>query len=80
LFRFYTETASFGVLIKPKQTEEQPKQFDREHILVFFHEMREKNPAKIPVLEQNEQCGTLKNKMSPTHRSLADPYCNIIDT
>jgi hypothetical protein len=35
LFQFYTETESFGVSIEPKQTEEQPKQFDREHILVF---------------------------------------------
>ncbi len=26
LFRFYTETASFGVSIKRKQTEDQPKQ------------------------------------------------------
>jgi hypothetical protein len=25
LFRFYTETASFGVSIEPKQTEDQPK-------------------------------------------------------
>jgi hypothetical protein len=36
LFRFYTETESFGVSTEPKQTEEQPKQFDRERILVFF--------------------------------------------
>ncbi len=35
LFRFCTETASFGVSIKPKQTEDQPKQFEREHILVY---------------------------------------------
>jgi hypothetical protein len=26
LFRFYNETASFGVSIEPKQTEDQPKQ------------------------------------------------------
>jgi hypothetical protein len=26
LFRFYTETASFGVSIEPKQTEDKPKQ------------------------------------------------------
>jgi hypothetical protein len=26
LFRFYTKTASFGVSIEPKQTEDQPKQ------------------------------------------------------
>ncbi len=39
LFRFYTETESFGVLIEPKQTEEQPKQCDREHTLVFFHQI-----------------------------------------
>ncbi len=26
LFRFYTETASFGVSIEPKQTADQPKQ------------------------------------------------------
>jgi hypothetical protein len=32
LFRFYTETESFDVSIEPKQTEGQPKQFDREHI------------------------------------------------
>ena len=38
LFRFYTERESFGVSIEPKQTEEQPKQFDREHIMVFFSE------------------------------------------
>jgi hypothetical protein len=25
LFRYYTETASFGVSIEPKQTEDQPK-------------------------------------------------------
>ena len=36
LFRFYTETESFDVLIEPKQTEDQPKQFDRKHILLFF--------------------------------------------
>jgi hypothetical protein len=38
LFRFYTETESFDVSIEPKQTEEQPKQFDREHILLIFTE------------------------------------------
>ncbi len=26
LFRFYTETASFGVSVEPKQAEDQPKQ------------------------------------------------------
>jgi hypothetical protein len=36
LFWFYTETEIFGFLIEPKQTEEQPKQFEREHILVYF--------------------------------------------
>ncbi len=39
LFRFYTEPESFGVSIEPKQTEDQPKQFDREQILVFFHKI-----------------------------------------
>jgi hypothetical protein len=39
LFRFYTKTKSFGVSIEPKQTEEQPKQCDREHILVFFQKI-----------------------------------------
>ncbi len=38
LFRFYTKTQSFDVSIEPKQTEDQPKQFDREHILQFFTE------------------------------------------
>jgi hypothetical protein len=33
LFRFYTETESFDVSIEPKQTEDQPKRFDGEHIL-----------------------------------------------
>jgi hypothetical protein len=37
--RFCTETESFGVSIEPIQIEEQPKQFAREHILVFFHEI-----------------------------------------
>ncbi len=41
LFRFYTETESFGVSIEPKQTEEQPKQFDREHSLVFFQKIKD---------------------------------------
>ena len=36
LFRFYTETECFDVSIEPKQTEDQPKLFDREHILLFF--------------------------------------------
>ncbi len=30
LFGFYTETENFDVSIEPKQTEDQPKQFDRE--------------------------------------------------
>jgi hypothetical protein len=38
LFCFYTETESFDVSIGPKQTEDQLKQFDREHILQFFTE------------------------------------------
>ncbi len=38
LFHFNTETESFDVSIEPKQTEDQPKQFDREHILLFFTE------------------------------------------
>jgi len=36
MFHFYTETESFDILIEPKQTEDQPKQFDREHILIFL--------------------------------------------
>jgi hypothetical protein len=40
LFRFYTEIENFGVLIEAKQTEEQPKQFDREYNLVFFIKLR----------------------------------------
>jgi hypothetical protein len=39
LFHFYTETESFGVLIEPKQAEEQLKQSDRELILVFFQKI-----------------------------------------
>jgi hypothetical protein len=38
VFLYYTETESFDVSIEPKQTEDQPKQFDREHILLFFTE------------------------------------------
>ncbi len=37
MFRFYTY--SFGVPIEPKQTEDHPKQFDREDILVFFQKI-----------------------------------------
>ncbi len=36
LFRFYTKTESFNVSIEPKQTKDQPKQFDWKHILAFF--------------------------------------------
>ncbi len=39
LFHFYTETEIFDVLIEPKQTEGQPKQFDMEYIKVFFREI-----------------------------------------
>jgi hypothetical protein len=38
LFRVYTETESFDVSIEPKQTEDQPKQFVRDHILLFITE------------------------------------------
>ncbi len=37
LFHFYTETETFDVSKEPKQTEDQPKQFGREHILFFFY-------------------------------------------
>ncbi len=40
LFRFYTESESFDDSIEPKQTEDHPKQFDKEHILVFFRKFR----------------------------------------
>ncbi len=39
LFPFYTETESFDVSIEPKQTEDQPKQVDREHILQFLQKI-----------------------------------------
>ncbi len=38
LFRFYTEIENFDVSIETKQTEDQPKQLDREHILLYFTE------------------------------------------
>jgi hypothetical protein len=41
LFRFYADTESFDFSIEPKQTEDQPKQFDTEHILVFFRKFRD---------------------------------------
>jgi hypothetical protein len=34
-----TKQKTFGVSNEPKQTEDQPKQFAREHILVFFHKI-----------------------------------------
>jgi hypothetical protein len=40
LFRFYTETESFDVSIEPKQTEDEPNQFDREHILIFVRKFK----------------------------------------
>ncbi len=40
LFRFDTKTESFGVSIEPNPIEEQLKQCDREHILVFFRKFR----------------------------------------
>jgi hypothetical protein len=38
VFRFYTETESFDVSNEPKLTEDKPKQFGREHSLLFFTE------------------------------------------
>jgi hypothetical protein len=39
-FRFYTKTEIFNVSIEPKNTVDQPKQFDMEHILVpIFQEI-----------------------------------------
>ncbi len=40
LFRFYTKTENFDVSTEPKQTGDQPKQFDREHILLFLQKMQ----------------------------------------
>ncbi len=36
LFHFYTETESFDVSIEPKQTEDQPKQFEIEHCAALY--------------------------------------------
>ncbi len=48
LFRFYTETEGFDFSIEPKQTEAQPKLFDREHILLFFTEnLRSHSNARV---------------------------------
>jgi hypothetical protein len=35
-----TDTESFDVSIEPKQTEDQPKQFDREHFANFYRKVR----------------------------------------
>jgi hypothetical protein len=40
LFCFYNETECFNVSNEPKQTEDQPKQFDREHICYFYRKFR----------------------------------------
>jgi hypothetical protein len=39
LFRLLLLHQNREVLIEPKHTEDQPKQFDREHILVFFQKI-----------------------------------------
>ncbi len=39
LFRFYTETEISYLSIEPKQTVEQPKQFDMGYILVIFRKI-----------------------------------------
>ncbi len=36
----HQKTENFDVSIEPKQTEDQPKQFDKEHILVFLIKFR----------------------------------------
>jgi len=42
LFRFFTETASFGVLIEPKQRHDQPKQTEAHKLRPGgTHEMEE---------------------------------------
>jgi len=57
LFRFYTETESFDVSIEPKQTEDQPKQFDREHIFLFFYRNASIPKQRVSMfwLNQNKQ-------------------------
>ncbi len=61
LFRFYTETESFDVSIEPKQTEDQPKQFDRELIWYFL----QKSPSGMAnLLLENTSLLTRKHKIS----------------
>jgi hypothetical protein len=48
LFRFYTETESFDVLIELKQTEDQPKQFYRS-ISCFFVNTASSAAPQIPL-------------------------------
>jgi hypothetical protein len=40
LYKANTKSESFNVSIEPKQIEDQPKQFDREQILVFLRKFR----------------------------------------
>jgi hypothetical protein len=48
LFRFYTETASFGVSIQSKQTKDQPKQTEMKAIRKLFKPFKMSSPPFFP--------------------------------
>ncbi len=83
LFRFYTETDSFDVLIEPKQTEDQPKQFDREHILLFFYRKSVSSspstldsPLTPPPL--SPPCFVMPTSQTPPHWEGGTTACEIL--
>ncbi len=65
LFHFYTETESFDVSIEPRQTEEQPKQFDTDHILAFL--IKSYGCFGLPQTETNRNFILLVSRNKPKH-------------
>jgi hypothetical protein len=69
LFRFYTETASFGVSIEPKQTEDQPKQTETNR--------NESNMKNIYTLKKEGRSLAQRVQLSSEGYSVAQIGCNV---
>jgi hypothetical protein len=77
LFRFNTETDSFDVSIEPKQTEDQPKQFDREHILLTFYQIFNLAFGKNILRNIRSFSSLIKSPMQLIRKKALSPYSVI---
>jgi hypothetical protein len=59
LFRFYIETACFGVSIQPKQSKKQPKQTEKARKNEYKNKEVKINIRKKPLLKKKKKKGHL---------------------